>query len=203
MQRLDLAAIATRATATIVVALLASCGGGGGNPGVTSADVSSKSTSNTSGTGLPAMPSPPASSTSTAGSISISTSLNGSQAVPTNNSTANGSGNITVDTSTGNFTASVTTTGIVPTAVFIYQGAQGTQGLPVFQLVQTTPGSNTWVTSGKLTSGQTSTLNAGQYFFNVLSATFPNGEIRGQLQPPQAITITPPAVITPNVGLKG
>jgi hypothetical protein len=205
MQRPDLAAIATRATATIVVALLASCGGGGGNPGVTSADVSSTSTSNASGTGLPALPAPPSSSTSTSttGSISISTSLNGSQAVPANNSTANGSGNITVDTSTGNFTASLTTTGIVPTAVFIYQGAQGTQGLPVFQLVQTTPGSNTWVTSGKLTSGQISTLNAGQYYFNVLSATFPNGEIRGQLQPPQAITITPPAVVTPNVGLKG
>lgn len=202
MQGLDLAPIATRAATTIIVALLASCGGGGGSPGVTSADVSN--TSNTSGTGLPTMPAPPSSSSSTsvAGSISISTSLTGSQAVPPNNSTANGSGNITVDTSTSNFTATVTTAGITPTAVFIYQGAQGTQGLPVFQLTQTTPGSNNWVTSGKLTSSQISTLNAGQYYFNVQSAAFPTGEIRGQIQPPQAITITltPPAVMAPRVG---
>ena len=201
MQRLDFAPIATRAAATMIVALLASCGGGGGSPGVTSADVSS--TSNTSGTGLPTMPAPPpspSSSTSVAGNISISTSLTGSQAVPPNNSTASGSGNITVDTSTSNFTATVTTAGITPTAVFIYQGAQGTQGLPVFQLAQTTPGSNNWVTSGKLTSSQISTLNAGQYYFNVQSTAFPNGEIRGQIQPPQAITVTPPAVIAPRAG---
>lgn len=205
MHRLDFDSIAVRVTATAVAAvLLAACGGGGGNPGVTSASTSGASgTSGTSGTGtsgssLPSLPAPSTPSTGAAGNIAVSTTLSGAQEVPPNTSGATGTGNISVDTSTGNFTATITTNGITGTAAHIHQGAQGVSGPVVFPLTQTVPGGNTWTTSGKMTSTQISTLTAGQFYFNVHSATYPAGEIRGQILLPQNIIITPPT--TPSSG---
>ena len=208
MQRLDFDSFAVRITVTAVAAvLLGACGGGGGNPGVTSASTSGTSGTGTSGSSLPSLPAPsspssPSSpstpSTGTAGNIAVSTTLSGAQEVPPNTSGATGTGNISVDTSTGNFTATITTSGITGTAAHIHQGAQGVSGPVVFPLTQTVPGGNTWTTSSKMTSAQISTLTAGQLYFNVHSATYPAGEIRGQILLPQNIIITPPT--TPSSG---
>jgi hypothetical protein len=75
----------------------------------------------------------------------------------------------------------------------IHAAAAGIAGPIVFPMVQTAPGGNTWTTSGQLTSAQVATLNASGYYINVHSAAFPNGEIRGQIVPTQAIVLQPAA----------
>lgn len=211
MQRLDFDSFAARIAAAAFTVLLAACGGGGGSPGVTSVSASDTSGTSpsgtsgtgTSGTGLPSMPAPPTPSTSAAGNIAVSTTLSGAQEVPPNNSAATGNGSITVDTATGNFTATITTSGITGTAAHIHQGTQGVSGPIVFPLTQTVPGGNTWTTNNKMTPDQISTLNAGQYYFNVHSTALPAGEIRGQILLPQNIIVTPPAATPSSGGTSG
>jgi hypothetical protein len=171
-----------RASVALAMLLLASCGGGGGSPGVTGPAAT------TPGPWDPGDP-----RAAVAGSTAIGVTLSGAQETPPNGSTATGSGNMTVDTSNGNFTASVTTSGIVGTAAHIHAAAAGIAGPIVFPMVQTAPGGNTWTTSGQLTSAQVATLNASGYYINVHSAAFPNGEIRGQIVPTQAIVLQPAA----------
>lgn len=176
-----------RAIAALAMLLLASCGGGGGSPGVTGAGAPTTGTTATGSTGMTGTTTP----TTVAGSMAIGVILSGSQETPPNGSAATGSGNMTIDTTNGNFTASVTTAGIIGTAAHIHAGAPGVAGPIVFPMVQTTPGGNTWITSGQLTSAEVGTLNAGGYYMNVHSAAFPNGEIRGQIVPSQAVVIQP------------
>jgi hypothetical protein len=85
----------------------------------------------------------------------------------------------------------VTTAGISATSANVQAAPAGSTGPVVFPMVQTTPGGTTWITSGRLTSAQVSTLNAGGYYVNIASVAFPNGEIRAQIVPPQAIVLQP------------
>jgi hypothetical protein len=127
-----------------------------------------------------------------AGSIAIGFTLTGAGEIPPVASTATGAGTMTIDLATGNFTASVTTAGMTGTAANIHAGAAGIVNGPIiFPMVQTAPGGNTWITSGQLTSAQVSILNAGGYYVNIASLAFPNGEIRAQIVPPQAIVLQP------------
>src|SRR5207237_624209 len=50
-----------------------------------------------------------------------------------------------------------------------------------------------------ITPAQVADLQAGLYYMNVHTTTFPNGEIRGQLQCPAALTAnpTPTSTVTP------
>jgi hypothetical protein len=66
----------------------------------------------------------------------------------------------------------------------------------IIPLAQTAPGSGTWTASGTLTDAQLALLNAGNYYFNVHSAAFPNGEIRGQIVQPSS-TPQQPASMQP------
>ena len=144
-------------TSVIVAASLASCGGGGG------------------GSGSPAST-----------SISFNSTLSGTSEVPSNMSAATGSGSVVIDTVTKALTATVTTTGIVGTVAHIHQGAVGVSGPIIFPLTQMPAGSGKWSTGVTLTDAQLVTLNAGGYYFNVHSAAFPAGEIRGQILPASA-----------------
>lgn len=164
-------------TLAVAIGALASCGGGGGSPGVTGAGVGITGGSTTN--------------SPVAGTTAFGFSLTGSQEIPANASIATGAGTMNIDLVTGNFTASVTTAGISATSANVQAAPAGSTGPVVFPMVQTTPGGTTWLTSGRLTSAQVSTLNAGGYYVNIASVAFPNGEIRAQIVPPQAIVLQP------------
>ena len=107
--------------------------------------------------------------------------LTGSQQVPSTGSNATAIGIATVDAIARTLAAAVTTTGIAGTAAHINAAAPGVIGPIAFPLTETFAGSGIWVTKTSLTDAQINAINAGNYYFEVLSAAFPNGEIRGQI----------------------
>lgn len=161
MKPVTLHSLGLKILPALVLALLASCGGGGDGNSMGGGSVSASATA-------PSM---------------FAATLAGSQEVPPNPSTATGSGSLTVDPVTKAFTATITTTGITGTAAHIHNGAAGVSGPIIFPLTETPSGSGKWSTSGTFTDIQLGALNAGNYYFNVHSAAFPNGEIRGQIAP--------------------
>ncbi|MGE5621883.1 MAG: CHRD domain-containing protein, partial [Bacillota bacterium] len=148
--------------AALALLALAACGGGGGDAGVTA----------------PASP-----ATTLAGTQELvntfAATLTGSAETPATSSTAQGAGTIVVNPGTRVATATVSTSGISATAVLVQQGAPGSAGPTIFALNETAPGSGVWTSKFTLTDAQFNTLQVGNYYFNVLSAGFPNGEIRG------------------------
>lgn len=146
------------------LALLASCGGGYGGSDSTYMP--------------PAATTPPSATTE-----QYSATLVGSSEVPPNPSGATGTGTLSVDTATRAMTATVTTAGIAGTDAHIHMGAVGVSGPIIFPLTQTAPGSGVWSTTATLTDAQLASLRAGDYYFNVHSAAYPAGEIRGQIRP--------------------
>ena len=157
--------------AALALLALAACSGGGGDAGVTA----------------PASP-----ATTLAGTQELvntfAATLTGSAETPATSSTAQGAGTIVVNPGTRVATATVSTSGISATAVLVQQGAPGTAGPTIFTLNETAPGSGVWTSKFTLTDAQFNALQVGNYYFNVLSAGFPNGEIRGQILSQQAVT---------------
>lgn len=113
--------------------------------------------------------------------LAFSTTLDGRQETPPNSSPGAGTGLIIVHPSDNTFTASMVTSGVAETAAHIHEGAPGVSGPIIFPLTKES-GSVVWRGNGTLTAAQLATLKAGNYYFNVHSPTFPNGEIRGQIQ---------------------
>ncbi len=109
--------------------------------------------------------------------------LRGSQETPPTPSAAEGSGTALVDAGTRVLIAAVTTTGITGTTAHIQAGPPEASGPVVFPLSESTQGSGVWTTRVTLTDTQLAALQAGNWYFNVGSAAFPNGEIRGQILP--------------------
>lgn len=107
--------------------------------------------------------------------------LTGAQEVPSNASVAIGAGTVIIDPNTRLLRATVTTTGMTGIAANIYESPPGTSGPIVFPLGETSAGSGIWTTQATFTDAQINTLRAGNYYFNVLSAANPGGEIRGQI----------------------
>lgn len=114
-------------------------------------------------------------------SVTFNSTLSAASEVPSNMSTATGSGSAVVNSVTKALTATMTTTGIVATAAHIHQGAAGVSGPVIFPLTEMPPGSGKWSASVVLTDAQLTALKAGGYYFNVHSAAYPGGEIRGQI----------------------
>ena len=109
--------------------------------------------------------------------------LSSAQEVPTNASSATGNGLLNFDPATKKFSARVTVTGMTATAAHIHTGTIGNNGAVLFGLTQTAPASGVWESTpdAVLTDAQLATLKAGGLYFNVHSAAFPGGEIRGQI----------------------
>lgn len=105
--------------------------------------------------------------------------LSSLQEVPRNSSTAIGSAVLTFNNTTKIFTISITHSIPSPTAGHIHVGAFGVNGNPIFPLPSVV--SPITYTSAALTAAQEADLNAEQYYVNIHSEEFPNGEIRGQL----------------------
>ena len=117
------------------------------------------------------------------GRTSLTTKLAGSQENPPTPSLATGSGIFSVDPLTRALSARVITSGLTATAAHIHAGAIGVNAPVAVAFVQTEPGSGIWVPPANtiLTVEQYQSFISGGTYFNVHSAAFPGGEIRGQI----------------------
>jgi Cu/Zn superoxide dismutase len=105
--------------------------------------------------------------------------LNGTSEVPSNASSATGTATLTYNPNTKVFTIGVTHNLAAATAGHIHKAAAGSNGDVVFPFTSITSPIN--FTSVPLSASQESDLNAGLMYVNLHTASFPGGEIRGQL----------------------
>jgi hypothetical protein len=105
--------------------------------------------------------------------------LNGTSEVPSNGSAATGVATLTFNPNTKIFSIVVTHNLAGITAGHIHRGAVGVNGDAVFPFVDLASPIN--FTSTALNSAQEADLNAGLYYVNLHTGSFPEGEIRGQL----------------------
>jgi hypothetical protein len=96
------------------------------------------------------------------------------------NLSSSGTGSVTVDPVTRIISGVIVTNGIIGTQAQINSGTPGVAG-PVE--IQLSGGPTVWtIPEGTIfTLDQLAKLSAGQLYYNVLSAKFPGGELRGQL----------------------
>lgn len=111
----------------------------------------------------------------------FSATLSGTEEVPSVNSAATGTGVVIVDPNTRTMKATIVTADIAGTAAQIHFAARGVAGPVVLSLTESSAGSGIWSVSATLTTDQLTQLQSGNYYFNVHSAAFPEGEIRGQI----------------------
>ncbi|WP_073854576.1 CHRD domain-containing protein [Pontibacter flavimaris] len=115
--------------------------------------------------------------------------LSGSQEVPSNSSEATGTFKGQYNKDTKRLSYTITFEGITPTAMHFHKGAPGMAG-PI--VIPINPGSNPYSGSNPfntplsgstsaLTTEQEADLLAGNWFLNIHSAEFPDGEIRAQI----------------------
>jgi len=111
--------------------------------------------------------------------VTFNATLNGTSEVPSNASAAIGLATLTYNPNTKIFSIGVTHNLAAVTGGHIHKGATGVNGEVVFPFLSNT--SPIDYTSVALTDAQLSDLNAGLYYVNLHTASFPSGEIRGQL----------------------
>lgn len=109
-----------------------------------------------------------------------STSLKGSAEVPAVTTSATGTAEITVRPDRM-VSGTVRTSGMMPTAAHIHEAEAGRNGPPIITLSKTGDGSFAVPPDARLTDKQYTSYQAGKLYINVHSATYPDGEIRGQL----------------------
>ena len=113
--------------------------------------------------------------------VNFTASLNGANEVPSNPSTATGSVTGTFDKNTKIFNMTLTYSGMTATNMHIHKGAAGVSGGVLFGIGAPPFASPVSFTSVALSTGQEDSLMNSLYYVNVHSATYPAGEIRGQL----------------------
>jgi CHRD domain len=109
-------------------------------------------------------------------------SMNAAQEVPTNASTATGAGTLVVDSATRAVSGGITLTGMAATVAHIHTGAPGANGSVAIGL--TSAGGGVWNIPANtvMTAEQLKSFKQGNLYFNAHSASFPAGEIRGQIR---------------------
>ncbi len=115
--------------------------------------------------------------------ISTTLSLTGGQEVPPVTTTATGAGQINVH-SDRSVSGSISVFGMTPTAAHIHDGAMGVNGPVVITLTKASENTFTVPAGSMLNEAQYSSLRAGNFYVNVHSAAYPNGEIRAQIKSP-------------------
>ena len=117
----------------------------------------------------------------TGGGHTQSVTLSGANEVPAVNTSASGTGNVTVGADRM-VTANITVTGMNATAAHIHEGAAGANGPVIVPFVK--QGDNTFVAApgAKMTEAQYDAYKAGRTYVNVHSAAHASGEIRAQLK---------------------
>lgn len=111
--------------------------------------------------------------------VTFKATLKGTNEVPSNASTAIGLATLTYNPNNSTFTIEVTHDLVAATGGHIHKGATGINGEVVFPFLNTASPIN--FTSVALTASQLSDLNAGLLYVNLHTASFPGGEIRGQI----------------------
>ena len=108
-------------------------------------------------------------------------SLTGANEVPAVQTSATGSGTVTIKDDRS-VSAKITVSGMTPTAAHIHEAAAGSNGPVIVPFSKT--GDNTFEAPGgaKLTDAQYASYKAGKLYVNVHSAQNPGGEIRAQLK---------------------
>ena len=112
--------------------------------------------------------------------LALSSTLTAGEQVPPNTTFANGVGLVTIDPDGRTLNASVVVSGMADTDAHIHLGAPGAIGPVIFPLSRQ-PGSTVWTTRAPVTSAQVDGLLNGNFYFDVHSPTFPNGQIRGRI----------------------
>jgi mono/diheme cytochrome c family protein len=122
----------------------------------------------------------------------IAVTLSPDETFPRPTSTATGTGELTFNLISGAVTGGVNTTGITATLAHIHRGYAGTAGPVVVNFVQSATDATRWEpqAGGTLTADQISDLLGGKLYVNVHSAAYPQGEIRGQIQPDNIDVVT-------------
>ncbi|HTR56967.1 MAG TPA: CHRD domain-containing protein [Casimicrobiaceae bacterium] len=117
-----------------------------------------------------------------ASSDEIKIVLSGSQEIPpvTTNATATGVISVGADRSVR---GSVTVAGISPTAAHIHEAPAGKNGPIVIPLTQSADAVWTVPEGAKFTDAQFESYRAGNLYYNVHSAAYKGGELRGQIKP--------------------
>ena len=115
----------------------------------------------------------------TVANVTYKATLKGTSEVPSNASAAVGLATLTYDPNTKIFSIVVTHNLAAATGGHIHKGATGVSGEVIFPFLSTASPIN--YTSVALDATQLSDLSAGLYYVNLHTASFPGGEIRGQL----------------------
>ena len=115
-----------------------------------------------------------------AGSIVRTGLLTGASEVPPSSSTATGRGRADLNPETLGISIAITTTGVAASAAHLHIGAAGVNGAIIVPLTEGPVGAWTSAPGATLTQAQAVAFAAGGTYFNVHSAAFPGGEIRGQ-----------------------
>lgn len=112
----------------------------------------------------------------------IKVALSGNQEIPPVTTTGSGTGTFSIAPDK-TVRGRVTIAGMTPSVVHIHEAPAGKNGPIVIPLVQTAD--NVWTVpeGAKLTDAQYESYKAGNLYYNVHSATYKGGEIRGQLKP--------------------
>jgi hypothetical protein len=139
------------------------------------------------------------------GGGTFTASLDGTQEVPPNASTATGTATVTLNSVETMITVNVTFTGLIggtASSAHIHGPAAPGTNAPVVIALTGFPAatSGTYSQSFAITSAQVSNLRAGLFYVDIHDATFPGGEIRGQLTevvPPTTTTTTTNATAPP------
>ena len=105
--------------------------------------------------------------------------LTGAQQVPSVQTSATGSATVTIDTATRKATWSVTYSGLKPFAAHIHGPAPAGKNAGVMVPMKVGPSPITG--SATLTAKQLATIEAGDAYVNLHTATHKGGELRGQL----------------------
>lgn len=110
--------------------------------------------------------------------------MSAAQEVPTNASTATGTGTLIVEPATRAVSGSFTVTGMNARAGHVHLGAAGANGGIIIDMTTTATSPNVFsVPAGTVfTADQFKAFKQGGLYFNAHSAAFPSGEIRGQIR---------------------
>ena len=117
-----------------------------------------------------------------ASSEDIKVVLTGAQEIPPVTTSATGTGTFSIAPDKS-VRGSVIITGMTVTAAHIHEGEAGKNGPIIIPLTQTAD--NIWALpeGAKLTEAQYESYKAGKLYYNVHSAAYKGGEIRGQIKP--------------------
>jgi CHRD domain/Bacterial Ig domain len=129
----------------------------------------------------------------------VFTKLSGAQEVPAvNNNAASGVAGVTVDSTANTVSVHLHTSGIADaSAASVNTAAAGATGARLVALAHDPADAGHWsVELAKVTAADLSNFDANKWYLNVVTATDPNGAVRGQID---ATTAAPPPPPTPTL----